>query len=246
MKMELIASGRLPHEVLDHAGLFGADWHGNGAGAHNNSQPELIFELLSRFPAGRCRLYLAGDIVDLAEDSWPRIFRHNELLFMEIAGYRGVQVEGNHDPDLSRYLYTVGGYGLDVCQTYKTRHLYMSHGNEFDPWCSGPGGIIGLAAARAWGGIEYIGLADRMMWLRRWASRRIPTASRRGEDNTLWKEKAAARSETVVVGGHTHDPELAEIAPGRFYLNPGSGVEPGELTFGLIEGRRIELWKLTA
>ena len=61
-------------------------------------------------------------------------------------------------------------------------------------------------------------------------------------------DRLAAHAETVlgkdpelglVVFGHTHRPELREVFPGRFYLNPGDWIH--HMSYAVVDPERIEL-----
>ena len=64
---------------------------------------------------------------------------------------------------------------------------------------------------------------------------------RRAEEQRRWAEAAIQgdASADLLVMGHTHVPALAEVAPGRTYLNPGAWIDG--LRYAVVRGADVRL-----
>lgn len=236
--IKLLKEGTLDLSLFTRSKLFFSDVHLNGKGRHNNSQPDLIEAILDRYPPDRWDLVFVGDTFDLWEDTWRRIQKHNRRLIMRIFEYHTIFLLGNHEPELDLILPS------DVRKVWEERGFFIWHGHRLDPATSGKGAWIGRGASKVWAIIEYLGGGERLTTLKRWLLRRVQTASKTGAGNTRWKSHAHLTGAKLYVCGHTHDEELAYISPGHWFLNLGSGVRPGKISYATIVGRRITLWQM--
>ena len=221
--------------------LLLSDLHLNGHGKHNNSQKELIREVLHNHPPQDWILYLVGDIFDLWEDSWARICRENDDIIRQIISYNTRGAKGNHDEDLGKHTFL--GRSFPMGGTITGTHFHAEHGNRLDPACTGKGAWVGRTVSAVWGGLEYVGLGDRLIRLRRWATRRYETASKIGAGNGTQKDFANGLRKTLVVMGHSHEEELVWLPNKGAFLNLGCGVNKGRLTFGTSESCVVSLWE---
>ncbi len=243
IKVSEIARGKLESPVFDRPELEVSDLHLNCPGGQDNFGPNsrMFCEFLDLHSPEIWGLTLNGDINDIWEcNDRAAIIRHNWEVERRIIRYPSrKKLLGNHDGE-------PGAPESEFVDETPLRHIW--HGHQLDPACSGPG-YVGKIASAIWAMIERDGLADELAWLRDAAlgiNRRLyPTAAERGADNAIWIADAAKRGKVYCSSAHTHHAQLVEIAPGRWYGNPGSWVNPGRGEAIEIDGRDIRLLEIT-
>lgn len=192
----------------------------------------------------RCeRLYLVGDIIDLAclRQSWYWPAEHNDVVrrLLKMAG-RGVEIiyiPGNHDAALRQYLF-LGFDGLRFCAhdehlTVDGRRLFITHGDQFDlvvknsPLLAALGtwsynrlvGVNSLYnAIRQRLGLPCASLADAI-------KHRVKSACTfvSNFEGTLTRD-AHRRGFDGVVCGHIHKPEVHAVEGLAAYYNCGDWI----------------------
>ena len=202
---------------------------------------DLLLDFLDRH---RCdRLYLVGDIIDLARLRnrfyWPRSHTSalQKILDLARAGTEIIYVPGNHDDDFRAMAESFLGPAR-VCrqaihQTADGRSLLVLHGDEFDGAlkCGAVASLIGCTAYGLLLSLNRLGhrintLLGRPYWsLAQAVKMRVGEASayvERFQDACL----QAAREAKVdgVVCGHIHRAALIE-RDGLIYCNDGDWVE---------------------
>lgn len=242
MKIAVIASGELICPVWETRCIALSDIHENSAGPHDNCQNRLLWNFLMAHSPAKWDILNLGDWRDFWEEArGALIIRNNAWLEQRLAEYRTVVVWGNHDdvPGLSAPAYDL-----------QTGALFASHGHHLDPACRGRG-TVGRFGAGMWSAAERLGLGPIFAGVKddivRTANRRIKTASVRGAGNDVYIADARRRGKVLYFSGHTHKPELVELAPfsGQFYANPGSWTNPGRGYAVRVDGTRIELLEIT-
>lgn len=204
-------------------------------------QAEAVAKLLKRI---RCeRLYLVGDVIDMwrLKKRWFWPADHNDvvrrILKMAKKGTEVVFIPGNHD-EAARQFYGLefGGVRIkphDVHETADGRHLFVTHGDQFDlviqysPMLSMLGGaayewLIRLNViynkARSFMGLRYWSLSKFL----KLKVKKACTYISRFEDVVV--REAKRRRMDGVVCGHIHQAEVRKEG-GITYYNCGDWVE---------------------
>ena len=221
-------------------------------GAAPPSREAAFLSWLERTPDHASQVVLNGDLFDF----WFEFRRgipagHDRALAVlrEViqAGVPVLLMGGNHDWWGGRFLTDEVGVEFlqePVERTFAGLRAFVAHGDGLGR------GDLGYRALR----LVLRGRATRFAFgllgpsLGSWAARRVSKTRTRWEGSTTqdraraaaleaWaKAQLVARSDLdLVILGHTHIPRLAEVAPGRWYLNAGDWVLHS--TYGvLVEG----------
>jgi len=240
MKMIVLKRAWLKRAVRSRPTIVISDLHENSAGPQDNCQGDLLCAFLLRFAPREYDLIIAGDRYDRQEEpNGAAIYAHNERLERIIARFFTLDLPGNHD-DVPGACYTE----LD----FHELGLFIWHGNQLDPACRGRG-TLGRIAARAWGGLERLGLGRPLAGVKRAvvraADRRIQTASKRNDGNDVYLADAMRRDLDLYIFGHTHRPELIEWGDGRILANCGCWTNKGRGCAVLVNGLEVILLEVT-
>jgi len=236
--------------------LVASDAH---LGATSGAAGGAFLAFLEAVPDLTDDLVLNGDVFDfwfeyrsvVRRDAFPALRR---LAGLRDAGVRVRLVGGNHDAWTGSFLGEELGIELidgPVVTEVGGRRTYLAHGDGL------AGGDLGYRflktvtrsrPARTLFGWLHPDLADRLV--RRVSRTPQDDAAARAREESrarLLSDHARALLEEdpsleLVVFGHSHRPELAEMAPGRHYLNPGDWIR--HFTYGEVsrEGIALRRW----
>jgi UDP-2,3-diacylglucosamine hydrolase len=236
--------------------LVASDAH---LGATSPSAEGAFLAFLEAVPDLTDDLVLAGDVFDfwfeygsvIPSRNFPALRR---LAALRDAGVRVRWVGGNHDAWGGRFLSEELGLELidgPSITEVGGRRTYLAHGDGL------AGGDWGYRLLKVVTRSRPVRGAFRWLhpdvghWLARGASRtpgeprplkphQVRRADRLADHASHLLEQDASLD--LVVFGHTHRPQLTEVGPGRYYLNPGDWIR--HFTYGEVgpEAVRLRRW----
>ncbi|HKK28087.1 MAG TPA: UDP-2,3-diacylglucosamine diphosphatase [Gemmatimonadota bacterium] len=233
--------------------LVASDAH---LGATSGAAAGAFLAFLEAVPDLTDDLVLNGDVFDfwfeyrsvVRRDAFPALRR---LAALRDAGVRVRLVGGNHDAWTGSFLGDELGIELidgPVVTDVGGRRTYLAHGDGL------AGGDLGYRFLKA------VTRSRPARALFRWlhpdlADRLVRRVSRTPQDDAAARAREESRARLLshharglldedpslelVVFGHSHRPELTEVAPGRHYLNPGDWIR--HFTYGEVSPQGIAL-----
>lgn len=128
--------------------LDSGDWHLGLGQSKDTCREDWVRELINVYEASDCQyLILGGDITECWKHKWSNVAEYNKAIFDRLAKVQSKKsgciflLRGNHDWDTAltnvAHNYFLNGLLVAATDILTLAGWRITHGNEFDPTCSG-------------------------------------------------------------------------------------------------------------
>jgi len=234
-----------PFQLIERPIYCISDLHLGDGGPRDNFLPEKekqLFAFLDYVEAQHGELLILGDLFEMWQANWSRIFTTRERLLDRFAAMGATYILGNHDADLFYFQDTpwlnhplFRNMVSEVRRTIRGRSFQFCHGHQADEYCSamnpGLGRITaiytGLKEDRHGGPMldKYRTIEQKYLrpleWVVSVLKRLCGKPDRFTEINQLLMQKFTA---DYIIFGHTHSAGHVQHG-GRYLYNTGTWAE---------------------